>query len=292
VVFSEAKMDVEQLLANADIAMYQAKSKGGSGWHLYSEGEGVQEKMQSRLHWEEMINRSLADAGLLVHYQPILDIRARQVSHYEALVRMRSADGSPIPPGAVHGSGRKHGLIREIDRYVIHQVFDKMLALFAVGKHYKFSINLSGVSINDASCLSFIRDELSRSPLLPSHVVFEITETAAVSDFSAARAFMNAVRELGCAFSLDDFGVGFLRSTTSSSCLWTTSRSMARLSAPWSTAPDDQVFVRALAEVARGFRQEDGGRVRGRRTRLNMLRAFGVDYAQGYFIGKPAPEIA
>jgi predicted signal transduction protein with EAL and GGDEF domain len=92
-------MDVEQLLANADIAMYQAKSKGGSGWHLYSEGEGVQEKMQSRLHWEEMINRSLADAGLLVYYQPILDIRARQVSHYEALVRMRSDDGSLIPPG-------------------------------------------------------------------------------------------------------------------------------------------------------------------------------------------------
>jgi predicted signal transduction protein with EAL and GGDEF domain len=93
VVFSEAKMDVKQLLANADIAMYQAKSKGGAGWHLYSEGEGVQEKMQSRLHWEGDDQPLTGDRGFIVHYQPILDIRARQVSHYEALVRMRAADG-------------------------------------------------------------------------------------------------------------------------------------------------------------------------------------------------------
>jgi EAL domain-containing protein (putative c-di-GMP-specific phosphodiesterase class I) len=89
--------------------------------------------------------------GFIVHYQPILDIRARQVSHYEALVRMR-ADGSPIPPGEFMEVAEKSGLIREIDRYVIHEVFGKMLALFAVGKDYKFSINLSGVSINDPRC--------------------------------------------------------------------------------------------------------------------------------------------
>ena len=292
VVFSEATMDVKQLLANADIAMYQAKSRGGAGWHIYSEGEGVQEKMQSRLHWEEMINRSLLDEGLLVYYQPILDIRARQVSHYEALVRMRSADGSIIPPGLFMEVAEDSGLIREIDRRVIHQVFGKMLALFAIGKSYKFSINLSGVSINDATLLSFIRDELSRSPLLPSHVVFEITETAAVSDFSAARAFMNAVRELGCAFSLDDFGVGF------SSFNYVKQLPVDYVKIDGSfvrtlvDSPDDQVFVRALAEVARGFGKKTVAEFVEDERALKMLRSFGVDYAQGYFIGKPAPDIA
>ena len=169
--------------------MYQAKSKGGAGWHVYSEGEGVQEKMQSRLHWEEMINRSLIDDSLVVHYQPILDIGTHRVSHYEALVRIRQADGSTIPPGLFMEVAENSGLIRDIDRNVIRQVFRKMLALFRRGKRYKFSINLSGVSINDATLLSFIRDELSRYPLLrASDVVFEITETAAVSDFSAARS--------------------------------------------------------------------------------------------------------
>ncbi|MBP6070452.1 MAG: EAL domain-containing protein [Candidatus Accumulibacter sp.] len=292
VVFSEAKMDVEQLLANADIAMYQAKKKGGAGWHLYSEGEGVHEEMQSRLHWKEMINRSLADGGLVVHYQPILDIRARQVSHYEALVRMRSADGMPIPPGEFMEVAEKTGLIREIDRNVIRQVFDKILALFAVGKDYKFSINLSGVSIDDPGLLSFIRDELSRSPLLPSHVVFEITETAAVSDFSAARTFMNAVRELGCAFSLDDFGVGY------SSFNYVKQLPVDYVKIDGSfvrtlvDSPDDQVFVRALAEVARGFGKKTVAEFVEDARALNMLRSFGVDYAQGYFIGKPGPDVA
>jgi diguanylate cyclase (GGDEF)-like protein/PAS domain S-box-containing protein len=291
VIFSEAKMGVEQLLANADIAMYQAKSRGCAGWHVYSEGEGVQEKMQSRLHWEEMINRSLVSEGFIVHYQPILDIRARQVSHYEALVRMRGADGTVVPPGMFMEVAENSSLIRDIDRCVIHQVFDKMLALFAVGKFYKFSINLSGVSINDAHLLSFIRDELSRSSMLPSHVVFEITETAAVSDFSAARTFMNAVRELGCAFSLDDFGVGF------SSFNYVKQLPVDYVKIDGSfvrtlvDSPDDQVFVRALAEVARGFGKKTVAEFVEDERALNMLRSFGVDYAQGYFIGKPSPDV-
>lgn len=291
VVFSEAKMDVEQLLTNADIAMYQAKSKGGSGWHLYSEGEGVQEKMQSRLYWEEMINRSLAEGGLLVYYQPILDIRAWRISHYEALVRMRSDEGSLIPPGLFMEVAENSGLIRDIDRYVIHQVFDKMLALFAAGQHYKFAINLSGVSINDARLLAFIRDELARSPMLPGHVVFEITETAAVSDFSAARAFMEAVRELGCAFSLDDFGVGF----SSFNYIKQLPVDYVKIDGSFVRtlvdSPDDQVFVKALAEVARGFGKKTVAEFVEDERALNLLRAFGVDYAQGYFIGKPAPDL-
>jgi len=292
VVFSEARMDVEHLLANADIAMYQAKSKGGGGWHVYSEGEGVQEQMQSRLHWEEMINRSLTTQGFIVHYQPILDIRARQVSHYEALVRMRAADGSVIPPGMFMDVAEKSSLIRDIDRHVIRLVFGKMLSLFAAGRHYKFSINLSAVSINDTGLLPFIRDQLARNTLLPSHVVFEITETAAVSDFSAARTFMNAVRELGCEFALDDFGVGF------SSFNYVKQLPVDYVKIDGSfvrtlvDSPDDQVFVRALSEVARGFGKKTVAEFVEDERALNMLRSFGVDYAQGYFIGKPAAEIA
>lgn len=292
VVFSEAEMDVKQLLANADIAMYQAKSKGGAGWHLYSEGEGVQEKMQSRLYWEEMINRSLVHGGFLVHYQPILDIRARQVSHYEALVRMRAADGSAIPPGTFMEVAEGSGLIREIDRYVIREVFGKMVTLFALGRQLKFSINLSAVSINDPRMLSFVRDELAATPTLLNQVVFEITETAAVADFAAARSFMNAVRELGCAFSLDDFGVGF----SSFNYIKHLPVDYVKIDGSFVRtlvdSPDDQVFVRALAEVARGFGKKTVAEFVEDERALNMLRTFGVDYAQGFYIGKPLSDIA
>ena len=291
VIFSDDRMDVEQLLGNADIAMYEAKKKGGASWHLYSEGEGVQEKMQDRLKWKEMINSALVEEGFVVHYQPIQDIGARQVSHYEALVRMQRVDGSLIPPGFFMEVAENSGLIREIDRCVIHQVFSKMLGLFAVGKHYNFSINLSGVSINDPRLLSFIREELSRSPMLPSHVIFEITETAAVSDFSAARMFMEAVKELGCAFALDDFGVGF----SSFNYIKQLPVDYVKIDGSFVRTlvdrQDDQVFVRALAEVANGFGKKTVAEfVEDERT-LNMLRSFGVDYAQGYYIGKPGPDV-
>ncbi|MDS4015134.1 MAG: EAL domain-containing protein [Candidatus Accumulibacter sp.] len=287
VVFSGARMDVKQLLANADIAMYQAKSKGGAGWHLYSEGEGVQEKMQSRLYWEEEINRALSENRLIVHYQPILDMHARQVSHYEALVRMLGPDGSPILPGAFMEVAENSGLIREIDRQVIRLVGQRMQALSASGRHFKFSINLSGLSINDTRLLAFIRDEFAHSPPLLGNVVFEITETAAVSDFPAARSFIHAVRELGCAFSLDDFGVGF----SSFNYIKQLPIDYVKIDGSFVRtlvdSPDDQVFVRALAEVARGFGKKTVAEfVEDERT-LNMLRTFGVDYAQGYHIGKP-----
>lgn len=291
VVFSGARMDVKQLLANADIAMYQAKSKGGAGWHLYSEGEGVQEKMQSRLYWEEAINRALSENRLIVHYQPILDIHARQVSHYEALVRIQGSDGSLILPGAFMEVAENSGLIREIDRQVIRLVGRRMHALSAVGRHFKFSINLSGLSINDPRLLAFIRDEFTRNPLLLANVVFEITETAAVSDFPAARSFIHAVRELGCAFSLDDFGVGF----SSFNYIKQLPIDYVKIDGSFVRtlvdSPDDQVFVRALAEVARGFGKKTVAEfVEDERT-LNMLRTFGVDYAQGYHIGKPRPNV-
>jgi hypothetical protein len=186
------------------------EEEGWRGWHLYSEGEGVHEEDAEPPALEgddqPVADRWRAD-GLIISRSSI-SVLARSVTTKRWCAcgqptgrRFRLASSWRWPktradPG--DRSQRDPPGVRPDARIVLPR-----------GKHYKFSINLSGVSINDPRLLAFIRDELSRSPLLPGHVVFEITETAAVSDFSAARTFMNAVRELGCAFSLDDFGVGY-----------------------------------------------------------------------------------
>jgi EAL domain-containing protein (putative c-di-GMP-specific phosphodiesterase class I) len=118
--------------------------------------------MQNRLHWEEMINRALANDGFIVHYQPILDIASRKVSHFEALVRMRAGDGGVVPPGMFMEVAESSGLIREIDRHVTGMVLARMELSRRAGRRYRFSINLSGVSINDASLLSFLREKLAQ----------------------------------------------------------------------------------------------------------------------------------
>jgi EAL domain-containing protein (putative c-di-GMP-specific phosphodiesterase class I) len=167
-----------------------------------------------------------------------------------------------------------------------------MLASFAVGRSYKFSINLSGVSINDASLLSFIRDELSRNPTCPAMSSLKSPKRLPCRIFLPPAAFMSAVRELGCSFSLDDFGVGF------SSFNYVKQLPVDYVKIDGSfvrtlvDSPDDQVFVEALTEVARGFGKKTVAEFVEDERALNMLRSFGVDYAQGYFIGKPAAGCA
>lgn len=291
VLFPTAGADVKQILANADIAMYQAKADGRARCHLYAEGERMQEKLQRWVHWEERIKKALEEDGFVMYYQPILDIHNGRISHYEALLRMRGEDGNLIAPGEFMEVAEESGLIREIDRYVVTQVITRLNGLLKEGKTYKFAINLSGVSINDEGLLDFLRHELARHPDVPQHLIFEITETAAVSDFAAARIFMQAVRELGCVFSLDDFGVGF------SSFYYVKHLPVDYVKIDGSfirnlaDSPDDQVFVRALAEVARGFGKKTVAEFVENERILALLRAFGVDYAQGYFIGKPSEQI-
>lgn len=287
VLFPSGNTDVKQVLANADIAMYQAKAEGRARWHLYAEGERMQEKLHRWVYWEERIKHALEHDRFVVHYQPILDIRAGHVSHYEALLRMRDDNGALIAPGEFMEVAEESGLIRQIDRFVISTVLARAGLALRQGKAYKFAINLSGVSINDAGLLDFLRQELKGKRELPQHLIFEITETAAVADFSAARNFMEYTHELGCAFSLDDFGVGF------SSFHYVKHLPVDYVKIDGSfirhlaDSPDDQVFVRALAEMARGFGKKTVAEFVENEQTLALLRAFGVDFAQGYFVGKP-----
>jgi diguanylate cyclase (GGDEF)-like protein/PAS domain S-box-containing protein len=291
VIYSNAEMDVKELLANADVAMYQAKATGRARWHLYQQGDGAHEKLHEWVYWEDRIRKALHDDGFVMLYQPILNLKNNLVSHYEALVRMRNDDGSLILPGEFMEVAEKTALVRELDRRVIELVFEEMLKLHAAGKQYKIAINLSGVSISDASLLDFLKQRLTLHPELLPNLIFEITETAALSDFAVARNFMLAVRDLGCVFSLDDFGVGF------SSFYYVKHLPVDYVKIDGSfiralaDSHDDQVFVRALAEVARGFGKLTVAEFVEDERVLALLRTYGVNYAQGYHIGKPSELI-
>ena len=291
VMFPSEDMDVKQMLANADIAMYQAKAYGRSRWHLYAAGERMQEKMHRWVHWEERIKQALEDGLFVMLYQPILEVQSNRVSHYEALLRMRGDDGELIAPVEFIEIAEKSGLIREIDRHVVQLVIERLRKELDAGRAIKVAINLSGVSVNDAGLLDFLEQQLARDSLLAKHLMFEITETAAVADFTAARAFMEAVRNLGCLFSLDDFGVGF----SSFYYLKQLPVDFVKIDGSFirhlADNADDQVFVRALVEVARGFGKKTVAEFVEDERSLALLREFGVDCAQGYLIGMPSEEL-
>ncbi len=283
--------DVRRLLANADIAMYQAKSLGKSRWYVFSEGEGLQQKLEQRVLWEDKIKQALRDNLLVMQYQPILDIHRQTVSHYEALIRMRGDDGGLVAPAEFIEVAEKSGLINDIDHFVVRTVIKRWAELMSEGKACKVAINLSGLSMNDESLLAMLQDLFFEYPDLPPQIIFEITETAAVSDFSVARSFIDTVRAMGCAFSLDDFGVGF----SSFYYLKHLPVDYVKIDGSFirtlADSTDDQIFVRALTEVARGFGKRTVAEFVGDERSLVLLRSYGVDYAQGYHIGKPGDEI-
>lgn len=279
------------LIANAETALTQARHKGEGNWHLYSPHDPYQVDKGRRVYWSDELERALAEKRLALHYQPILDLKTRLVSHWEALIRLQASDGSLVMPGQFMGVAEATGLVRRLDRWVITEATRTVRhALHAPG--VRLALNMSGRSLDDEETLETLRRCLAQQGMSGERFILEITETAALADIKSAARLMASYRELGCAFSLDDFGVGY----TSFQYLKELPVDSVKIDGSFIVGlkrnRDDQVFVKALTEAVHGFGKkvvaefvEDG-------ETLDILQEYGVDYAQGYYIGRPSSRLA
>ena len=281
----------QELLANADLALFRAKESGRGNLHLYAPDEGLMERVLNRVYWVDKIEQSLADNQFELYYQPILALSSNDVSHYEALVRMRNPTGDLHMPAEFIGVAETTGLIRGIDRLVLQKAIRALAELQRKTPHIKLSVNLSGRSFSNPRWLELLQSELSNSHIDPAGLIFEITETAAVEDMASARALMEKVIALGCAFSLDDFGVGF----ASFDYLKQLPVEYVKIDGSFirhlATNTDDQLFVKALVQAAHGFGKKTVAEFVENAEIVQLLREYGVDFAQGYHIGKPDPVL-
>ncbi|HYQ91629.1 MAG TPA: EAL domain-containing protein, partial [Candidatus Competibacteraceae bacterium] len=200
---------IGDLMASADLAVFQAKEEGRGHWHLFSKDDATRERLRNRIYWRDKVSKALAEDRFLFYFQPIMEIRNRQVSHYEVLLRMRDDDGGIIGPSHFVDAAARGGMINALDRMVISNAVRFLAELSQYSHNLAFAINLSGYAFNDPQLLPHLQQELQSHQVDPSKVIFEITETAAVSDFAVANSLMLAIKELGCRFALDDFGIGF-----------------------------------------------------------------------------------
>lgn len=282
---------VHDLMANADLAMYQAKGEGGGRWHLFSNNDRTREQMHNRVYWKEQIEQALREDRFLLYFQPVLNIRTNTIGHYEVLLRMRDHRGRIISPGQFIPIAEQSGLIHSIDHLVIHKAIEEQVRLDARGYRLTLSINLSGRVVDDPELLPLLTELLRASAIDPSSLMFEVTETAAVVDVAAAENLMQEIKALGCHFAVDDFGVGF------SSFFY-----LKRLPVDYvkidgmfirqlATSHQDRVFVKALSDIAKGLGKKVVAEFVENEEILALLRKYDVDYAQGYYIGRPAPQI-
>lgn len=290
-MFPEHGTVVGDLLANADIAMYQAKEYGQGSWHVFSKAEQVRERIEQQVLWRQRIESALVNDGYVLYYQPIVNVISGAVKHYEVLLRMRDVSGKLRLPGTFIPIAEKTGQIHAIDHWVLRSAIKNLKTLSRHNPDLSFSINLSAHAFMDPELLTILHDLLKSTKIRAERLVFELTETAALADFTAACDMMNTIRNLGCKFALDDFGVGF------SSFYYLKQLPVDYVKIDGSFIKDlpdnepDQILVKAISNIAKGFGMktiaefvEDG------RT-LKLLRDYDVDMAQGYHIGRASARL-
>ncbi|MCP4995800.1 MAG: EAL domain-containing protein [Gammaproteobacteria bacterium] len=291
-LFPQDGIDANELMANADLAMYQAKDRGRSCHHVFSINEKAREQLDSRVRWKEKIEQALVENRFVLQYQPIMSIKGQDISHFEVLVRMRELDGSLEYPGRFIPVAEQSGQIHAIDRYVLSSAIKQLGEFQKTSSDIHFSVNFSGKMFSDPDYLPMLKKLLLAHEVDPSHLIFEITETAALSDIASAARLMGEIKALGCKMALDDFGVGF------SSFFYLKNLPVDYVKIDGSfirqlpTSSEDRLFVRALVEVAKGLGKQTIAEFVENDATLYLLEEIGVDYAQGFYVGKPKDEIS
>jgi PAS domain S-box-containing protein len=251
-----------------------------------SERKRHEDDADRKLHdlaWIERIRDALDQDRFVLYAQPIVEIASGRTVQHELLIRMIDHDGAPVLPGLFLPVAESYGSISEIDRWVLRQT----VRLAAAG--HAVEMNVSAYSLSDPTFYDYVEAELRRSGADPGLLVFELTETALVRDQAATENFALRIHGLGCKLALDDFGTGY----GGFKYLKQLSLDFIKIDIEFvrdlATNPASQHVVKAVVALARGFGlQTVAEGVEDGRT-LAMLREYGVDYAQGFHMGRPAP---
>ena len=295
VPISAATQDTNQLLTQADVACYIAKELGRNRVHLYQQEDSETAQHHSEILGAAGLRDALEQGRFRLQYQPIVSLNLPDSPpvRYEVLLRV-AYKSSPdeaselVLPAAFIPAAERYGLMGAIDRWVIQTAFREYAN--GIGQTgAKIAINLSGNSLSDETLLAFIEAQFAEYGFPPERVCFEITETAAIQNLRRALELMAALKRHGCQLALDDFGSGL------SSFHYLKTLPVNYLKIDGSFVKDmlenasDCALVAAINQMSHTLGIETVAEYAHSQGIVERLRELGVDYAQGFFIGQPAP---
>ncbi len=290
-LFGESeRLSAEDVLVNADLAMYDAKEAGRDRAATYSCERGAS-RMKARITWAERIREALEEDRFTLYAQPIVELSSGEVRQHELLLRMLDEQGDVIPPAAFIAVAERFDLMQEIDRWVVARAIRLMGEQRRAGRELVFEVNISGSSTGDPELLTIIEHELRANGVDPVNLVLEITETTAVANIPRAQQFAARLAELGCRFALDDFGAGFGSFYYLKHLPFDLLKIDGEFVRSCTTNQTDQLLIRAAVDIARGLGKKTIAEYVGDDETVELLRELGVDYAQGFHIGRPAPLV-
>ena len=281
--------DALALLSNVDIAMYQAKDQGRNRHVLFDQASENLRTTHRRVHWAKKLRDALDEDRLVLFQQPVVRLKDHEAVHHEVLVRLRGEDGGYILPGNFIELAESMGQIQDIDLRVVEKLLAYLRASGQADRKLRYFVNLSRVSISDQHWIRRFHSLLRSSGVNPSQLVFEITETAAMSEIDVTITFIKQLKEMGCRFALDDFGAGF------SSFYYLRRFDVDYLKIDGGFIRDlaadegSRIFVRALNDIANGLGKQVIAEWVETPEALNLLLGMGTHFGQGYLFQRPIP---
>lgn len=281
----------DELLSQADMACHDAKARGRNRCCFYEISGLEKQRMKEDIGWSHRIKQALNENGFLLQYQPIIDLGSGRPVMHEVLLRMRDRNNKLIPPAAFMPAANRFGLMAKIDHLVIRCALQALARFRENGHHVIFTLNLSGYAFEDPALVTFVREHLEKNRLDPSAVILEITEQVAVRHLEKARGLIQELTAIGCRFALDDFGAGF----SSFNYLKYLPVDFIKIDGGFvrnmASDPVDQAMVKSIIQVANAVGKQTIAEYVQDEETLQMLCQLGVDYAQGFHIGKPADTL-
>ena len=272
-------------LQRADIALYIAKRHGRNCVHLYSETDKEGDDVKRSMEWLHTVKHAIEQDNLVLHYQPIYDVEGNQVEYYEALVRL-NIEGQIVYPGDFIPALERFEDMSLLDHHVINMVIKH---LCDYPQLCKAAINLSAQAFRNADVVPFIEEKLSFYSVNPARVIFELTESASLTDLAATREMVQRISDMGCSFAIDDFGTGFSTFSYLKSLPAQTVKIDGSFIKELTHSPVDLALVKAIREVVTAVGKKTVAEFVENQETLNILRDIKVDYAQGYHLGNPKP---
>ncbi|KJC61551.1 hypothetical protein UP10_06660 [Bradyrhizobium sp. LTSPM299] len=285
---------VQDALRLADVACFLAKDKGRNRVQEHRLSDSDMTLRVAEMNWVQRIRKGLDEERFCLYEQEIRPIggASKGQERRELLLRLRDESGALVPPGSFLPAAERYGLMPLIDRWVVRRAFE----IIAERKHTLrkvagYAINLSGATIGDGEFVDFVTELFAKYDVPPTMVCFEITETSAIANLDDAQTFIARLREIGCSFSLDDFGTGM------SSIAYLKHLPVDFIKIDGSFVKEilhskvDRAMVEMITKTAKIMQKQVVAEFVESLAILDELRLIGVDYVQGYAIGKPVPVL-
>lgn len=280
----------EDLLAHADIACRDAKACGRNQLRFYRVSASESKQMVADIGWISKLREAIDNQTFELRYQPIVNIRSGETTHHEVLLRLREPSGKEHMPDAFLPAAERFGLMAEIDIWLISTAIKSLAEYRKEDPELRFSLNLSANAFESDSLATFAKSQLTKYGVPAECIVFEITESLAVRHLSHVEKEIADLREMGCEFALDDFGTGY----SSFGVLKQLAVDFIKIDGSFIANilrdPVDQKTVQLISEIAKSAGLRTIAEYVQTRDAMNLLGELGVDFAQGYYCGKPADK--